>query len=370
MHTTLGRPATLMAVLLLAAPSTARAFDWSLKVEPGVAVPLSAPQTTRYGVGGAQSVKLLFGLAPVLDIGPSASFLSLAPATGLQASGGAWTLGGGLRLKRPHDAQSFAGLSPWLDLDALYVRTGALNRFGFDAALGVSVPLGVARTFWVGPFVRYFETVQGDRVGYDNRDARILTVGVSFEAGSGLAVAVAPEVLPGPVEIRTVTTQVVSCPDRDHDSVPDSIDRCPEVAGPIENGGCPNYKRLVIKRDKLELKEKLYFAWDQAKLEEASLPTLDEVVQALKDNPGFRVQVDGHTDSSGNDDHNQTLSEERAQAVLDYLASHGIARERLTSKGFSSSRPNDTNATVAGRENNRRVEFVVSFIILDDGAAK
>ena len=127
---------------------------------------------------------------------------------------------------------------------------------------------------------------------------------------------------------------------------------------------------MVVKRDRLELKEKLYFAWNQATLEEASFPVLDEVVQALKDNTDFRVQVEGHTDSSGADDHNQTLSEKRADAVLDYLVAHGIAKDRLVSKGFSSSVPLDTNNTVEGRENNRRVEFVVNFIILNDGSTK
>jgi OOP family OmpA-OmpF porin len=95
---------------------------------------------------------------------------------------------------------------------------------------------------------------------------------------------------------------------------------------------------------------------------------LDEVVQALKDNTSFRVEVEGHTSSEGTDDHNQTLSEQRAQAVLDYLAAHGIAKDRLGSKGFSSSVPVDTNATSAGRENNRRVEFVVYFNIVNKGA--
>ena len=66
--------------------------------------------------------------------------------------------------------------------------------------------------------------------------------------------------------------------------------------------------------------------------------------------------------------HNQTLSEKRASAVVAYLVAHGIEKERLASKGFASSVPTDTNETVAGRENNRRVEFVVYFTILDDGS--
>jgi OOP family OmpA-OmpF porin len=140
------------------------------------------------------------------------------------------------------------------------------------------------------------------------------------------------------------------------------------VAGPPDNWGCPLYQKLVVKRDKLELKERIYFAWDQAVLQDVSFPVLDEVVQALKDNKGFRVQVEGHTSSEGSDDHNQTLSERRAEAVLDYLVAHGIGKERLLSTGFASSVPVDSNATIAGRENNRRVEFVVNFTILNDGS--
>jgi outer membrane protein OmpA-like peptidoglycan-associated protein len=340
-----------------------------------VAIPLGAPQSQVYGVGGGQSVKALFGLTRYLDVGPAVSFLFLPASASAAEAGVVWGFGGGLRLKRPHDAMSAGGISPWFDADALYIRTGALNRPGVDAALGVSVPVGEARTFWVGPFVRYLEVFQSDRAGYDNRDARVLTLGVSFEVGSGIerkpaneAVAVAPQC--GPDQVRVVTKEVFSCPDRDQDGVPDTVDRCPEVSGGPETWGCPPYAKVVVQRDKLELKEKLYFAWDQAKIEDASFPMLDEVVKALNDNKGFRVQVEGHTDSSGADDHNQSLSERRAAAVLDYLVNHGIAKDRLVSKGFSSSVPIDTNTTIAGRENNRRVEFVVHFIILNAGSPK
>jgi outer membrane protein OmpA-like peptidoglycan-associated protein len=211
--------------------------------------------------------------------------------------------------------------------------------------------------------MRFFQTMQSDRVGFDNRDARILSVGVSLDLGAGLRRE--REVV---AEGRAVTKETFSCPDRDKDGVPDNVDHCPDMAGPMDNWGCPPYKKIVIKRDKIELKEKIQFAWDQAILQDVSFPLLDEVAQALKDNKGFRVQVEGHASSEGLDDHNQTLSEKRAAAVLDYLAAHGIAKDRLVSKGFSSSVPIDTNATTAGREANRRVEFVVNFIILDDGS--
>jgi outer membrane protein OmpA-like peptidoglycan-associated protein len=127
------------------------------------------------------------------------------------------------------------------------------------------------------------------------------------------------------------------------------------------------YDKVVVTPDKLELKEKIAFEWDSASLTETSRPALDEVAQALKDNPNFRVQVDGHASAEGGDAHNQALSEDRAAAVVDYLVARGVAWDRLVSKGFSSSVPVATNLTAAGRVTNRRVEFVVAFIILKEG---
>jgi len=349
------------SLALCAVPLSAHATDVAIKVEPGVTIPLSAPQSQIYSAGASQSVKLLFGLTPFLDLGPSTSFTILPNRISGQESGVAWTFGGGLRLHRPHDAVSFYGISPWLDADLLYVRTGPLNRLGFDAAAGLSFPVTASRSFWVGPFVRYLHVGQPERAGFDNRDAKLFTIGLSFEFGTGLS----PD---ASASCPACGVNTVSCPDSDGDTVPDTIDRCPDVKGPIENAGCPAYKKLVVQKDKLELKEKLYFAFDQATLEESSYPVLDEVVQALKDNKKFKVQIEGHTDSVGTKEHNQTLSEQRATTVLDYLAAHGIERARLVSKGFSSSAPTDTNVTVEGRENNRRVEFVVFFNIINDAS--
>lgn len=355
----------------LGKPLPAEAGDFSLKIETGVVIPLTTPQSQLFAVGGAQTVKAFWALTPYLDLGPSVGFMALPTQSTQSNPGTAWMFGASLQLKRPHatpDDDTFFGISPWVDVDAFYVRTGPLNRPGFAAALGASIPIGEKRVFWVGPFARYTHLIQLDRPGYDNHDAKMVTIGLSLEIGSGIererAVLVA-----APAEVRTVNTktETFTCPDRDLDGIPDNVDHCPDVAGPMDFWGCPAYQKLVVKKDKLELKEKLYFAWDQAALQDESTPTLDEVVQALKDNKNFKVQVDGHSSSEGSDDHNQTLSEERAAAVLDYLVAHGIAKDRLVSKGFSSSQPRDTNKTAAGRENNRRVEFVVSFIIINDG---
>ena len=312
----------------------------------------------------------MWGLTPYLDLGPSATFLMLPSHADLEEAGIAWTFGGSVRFKRPHTSpdEGLSALSPWVDADVLYVRTGGLNRPGLALAAGLSAPLGAARVFWLGPFVRYLEILQPNRASYDNHDAKILSVGLSLEVGGGVRrrrpMAVAAAEAPPSV----VNRDVYVCPDRDHDDVPDKVDRCPDVVGPLDNWGCPAYQKIVIKKDKLELKEKLYFAWNQAVLQDVSFPVLDEVVTALNDNKSWRVQVEGHTSSEGSDDHNQTLSEKRAEAVLDYLVAHGIDKQRLVSKGFASSVPRDSNATAAGRESNRRVEFVVNFNIVNDGS--
>jgi outer membrane protein OmpA-like peptidoglycan-associated protein len=345
-------------------PLPAKLGDFALKVEPGVALPLTHPQSGLFKTGGGETIKALWVVNPYMDIGPSATFLSLPSETSGAEAGNAWAFGGSLRLRRPRGApDKFLAMSPWVDADALYVRTGGLNRPGFAAAAGVSVPIGKARVFWIGPFARYFQVMQRDRSNFDNNDAKILSLGVSLEVGLG----VEQERVVLPAEVRTVNTETQVCPDRDQDGVPDNVDHCPDMAGPMDNWGCPAYKKIIVKRDKLELKEKLYFAFDQAALQEVSYPVMDEVVQALNDNKGFRVQVEGHASSDGDSGHNQTLSEQRAEAVLNYLVTHGIAKDRLASKGFGSSVPIDTNETVDGRENNRRVDFVVYFTILNEG---
>jgi outer membrane protein OmpA-like peptidoglycan-associated protein len=87
---------------------------------------------------------------------------------------------------------------------------------------------------------------------------------------------------------------------------------------------------------------------------------LAKVAGIVSGHPGLRLDVEGYTDSVGGDDYNQQLSEHRGDAVRDYLTQEGMAAASVTSKGFGKAQPVATNDTAAGRQQNRRVEIVIS----------
>lgn len=103
----------------------------------------------------------------------------------------------------------------------------------------------------------------------------------------------------------------------------------------------------------------IYFDFNKTTLKSESFIELNKVVNFLDQNPTVEIEIAGHTDSKGSDEYNVNLSQGRSQAVVDYLASQGIDRVRLTAHGYGEAKPIDTNDTEEGRANNRRVEFTV-----------
>lgn len=118
--------------------------------------------------------------------------------------------------------------------------------------------------------------------------------------------------------------------------------------------------RVEVKQDRIEINEKIQFAIDKAEILPVSDGLLGEVAGALRDHPELqKVGIYGHTDDDGDANYNQGLSERRAKAVLAWLVAHGVDKARLEAKGFGESQPIADNTSVAGREQNRRVEFVI-----------
>ncbi|MEN8207806.1 MAG: OmpA family protein [Candidatus Fermentibacteria bacterium] len=105
--------------------------------------------------------------------------------------------------------------------------------------------------------------------------------------------------------------------------------------------------------------DNIYFASGSATLKPESYSILDSVAILLRDNPSSRIQISGHTDSDGSEASNQTLSENRAQSVYQYLVSTGIAGNRLTTVGYGESIPVVPNNSAANKAKNRRIEFLV-----------
>jgi OOP family OmpA-OmpF porin len=150
------------------------------------------------------------------------------------------------------------------------------------------------------------------------------------------------------------------CPDRDGDQIPDREDKCPDEPGPAENDGCPVVGEPLVQLEtkQIRIRGSVLFDTGMATILPQSYPLLDEVVQVLRDNASIGpVRVEGNTDSRGGRDYNIDLSERRAKAVLDYLVKHGIKRSRLRTIGYGFDHPVATNETALGRAKNRRVEF-------------
>jgi OmpA-OmpF porin, OOP family len=147
-------------------------------------------------------------------------------------------------------------------------------------------------------------------------------------------------------------------PDTDGDGVNDEDDKCIDRKGPASNQGCPEIDKAVIEKINYAAKN-VFFATGSFKLLPKSFKALNEVASLLKSDETLMIDIDGHTDSQGDDAKNQTLSDNRAKAVKDYLVSKGIAEDRLKSTGYGETKPVADNTSAAGRAKNRRTELVV-----------
>jgi OOP family OmpA-OmpF porin len=144
----------------------------------------------------------------------------------------------------------------------------------------------------------------------------------------------------------------------------------------IDNRGSYYYQTIVTEKEMLqevtaeasslenEIKKSghvaiygIHFASGKAVILPDSEGMMKEIVKLLQENPGQKLRVEGHTDNQGNASGNQALSEKRAQAVVGWLTSHGVAAARLTAKGFGQAKPIADNSTDEGQAKNRRVEL-------------
>lgn len=327
------------ALVALLAPATAQAdVPLTVKVEPGVAVPLTSPQSDRFDPGVAGAVKPLFGLTPWLGLGPTVSALVLPSRLAGIDAGTAYGIGAAVDVHRPHDnpGKGLKAISPWIGAEAQYVRTDGLNRPAFSVAAGAAVPTSESRSLWVGPFVRYLDVVQSlaDRPGFDNSDAKVLIAGISFELGA-------------PAKKEAAPAQPKAEPKKEP----------PPKAEPAPQ---PEPEPAALQ---LTLNGTVQFPFDSAVPLPESDKLLKETLRLLLEHTDQHITLEGHASSEGPVVYNEKLSVRRAQAVADYLVKNGVAADRLTVKGFGPHVPVADNATEAGRAKNRRVEYTFTVTI-------
>ena len=106
----------------------------------------------------------------------------------------------------------------------------------------------------------------------------------------------------------------------------------------------------------------IFFESDKYDLAPQSKSELEVILKLMQKNPGLKIEIGGHTDNTGSDEKNRSLSEHRAKSVYEYLISKGISADRLSYKGYASSKPVAPNTTPEGKAKNRRTEFIVTGI--------
>jgi len=158
---------------------------------------------------------------------------------------------------------------------------------------------------------------------------------------------------------RGVKVDRNGCPlDSDGDGVPDYLDKCPNTPRgvPVDEHGCPP-EGIIVHGDEWAVHGQILFDLNKATLKPKAKELLGRVVTFLKKNTQYHVEVQGHTDSTGPAAWNNTLSQMRAESVVEFLTANGVPAERLTAVGYGSSEPMVPNDTKEGQQQNRRVDF-------------
>lgn len=151
-------------------------------------------------------------------------------------------------------------------------------------------------------------------------------------------------------------------PDNDQDRVPDERDAAPNAPetynGYQDRDGAPDEIPQELQKFTGKI-EGIKFETGKSVIQRSSNKTLDAAASVLVKFPEIRVEVQGHTDDVGDDARNLTLSQARAQAVVDYLVGKGVALDHLVARGYGETQPTVPNDSTANRALNRRVEFVI-----------
>jgi len=231
------------------------------------------------------------------------------------------------------------------------------SAFG-DAGAGVKISLAEQ----IALKLEVIDMLKFNNFNWDNN--LLLMAGLNFAFGekeqplapiatTPVVAPVVAQAAPKP-EAKPVIPVIAAAPiaitpiDSDKDGVFDSQDKCPNTPTgfKVDAEGCPVKATLH-----------LHFASDSNQIDSTGRSEINGYSQFLKENPAYKVTVIGYTDSTASEEHNQKLSQRRAEAVKKTFIEQGVAEDRLTSMGEGEKFPIATNMTKEGRLENRRIEI-------------
>lgn len=367
-----------------------------MSLEAPGAVPLSQPQSDRFGPGGLPSAAVYRSLGNKLLAGGRVRGGVLAsgdPPEGANmvdpGVGGLLGFELGLRLRPLGGDGPARATGLWIDLFAGGGLTGSDLEPMADLGVGYSFRAGGLD---IGPLARYV-FVRGGDGDLDDRSAHLALVGIEITLFDGRPappppppiVVAKPRPKPEPEPVDSDGDGVMdpddSCPetpedkdgvkdddgcpeDNDGDGIADADDACPmeaEVVNGIDDeDGCPDKGLIVLKQDRIILEETVLFDSKRARVKRRARPVLRAIVTLWKQHPEWqKMVIEGHADVRGPDDYNKWLSGERAKRVRTALVGVGFDPDKVEAVGVGEERPRDNRDTEEAHQRNRRVEFVI-----------
>lgn len=364
-------------------------------VDVPVAIPLSSPLKDRFGIGAMPSLGAAIPVAPWLQLGLRlrCGFLSNGPAPsqpGLKdpGIGGLTALLLSARVRPTGEEGKSLAAGPWMEVGLGPGLTGNLVRATAEAGLGWNFLWGGVA---VGPTARYLQVVQSSNP-LDSTDAKLVLLGIEValrdpHPGRASETQVATAVATDSAKVQDrdgdgIPDDVDQCPnepedkdgfqdddgcpdpDNDGDGIPDAVDKCPNepetVNGFQDDDGCPDEGPIVVKKDRIYLKEHLLFDTNRARVKTEGRPALRAVLEVWTRHPEWdHLIVDGHTDRHGPDAYNLWLSHLRAERVRKKLIDMGFPEDKLTLRAFGRRQLHVPEQTEEADRENRRVEFVI-----------
>jgi len=415
-------PALLVALACSMPLGVTRAEEpWLLHLDANLALPVGQPQSDLFGPGLGAAATLERSILPWVSLGARVRGLFLfdgpAPTQTGRADPGMGTLATLAAVVRLRPLASAGdprrGTGLWLDLAGGGGFTGSNLRSSLELGLGYGFAWG---DYDIGPSVRYVQVIEPNSGGLDDRDARLLLVGLRvslFDARPEAAPPPAPT--PGDRDFDRILDPDDACPDEpedydgfedvdgcpdpdnDQDGILDPDDECPDEAEDVDgfededgcpdpdndqdgfldpddecpdeaeviNGvddddGCPDEGLIEMVDDRIILEERVLFDFERARVKHEASPVLTAIVNLIGQHPEWsRLRVEGHADIRGVEAYNQRLSERRARNVMRALVRLGVDRDIISSVGYGSTHPRDLHRTELAHQRNRRVEFVV-----------